>query len=180
MINNQLNVRPFSGELTDRAKEFRSGNSYLDHFLRGTDSLDHNVGKTFVFLADDNATIIGYYNLGTGYVEMVDGDIRTKMGGSIHINCFALDERYHGLVQTKADDGEIIYLSDFLLRECIQRIEYIREKHIGFSFITLSSTKEGHSLYLRNGFDDLEEDMSFSVEASDVECTPMYLALDIV
>ena len=58
--------------------------------------------KTYVWLTEDNKRIIGYYSLGTGYLERVlkDEKSRVKLGGSIHINGFALDRKYH--VRTKA------------------------------------------------------------------------------
>ena len=102
-----------------------------------------------------------------------------KIGGAVHINCFALDERYHGLLQTYTDEGVKVNLSDVLLDDCMHRIEILRDEYVGFSFVTLSSTREGYSLYERNGFEILEEDMNFSVEDSEEECIPMYLAIDI-
>lgn len=35
-----------------------------------------------------------------------------------------------------------------------------------------------YSLYLRNGFENLEEDMHFTADESETECTPMYLCID--
>jgi len=55
----------------------------------------------------------------------------------------------------------------------------IRNK-IGFTFITLSSTKEGYNLYKRAMFEDLEDDMF--IAEKDMEqggCVPMYYSLDI-
>ena len=72
-----------------------------------------------------------------------------------------------------------INLSDILLDNCMEKIEEIREKYAGFTFVTLCSTQQGYSLYSRNGFDNLEEDMSFAIEDSDIECIPMYLPMDI-
>ena len=71
------------------------------------------------------------------------------------------------------------FLSDFLLDHCLETIEMLRNDYIGFSFVTLNSTREGYSLYTRNGFEELDEDMHFSIYESDIECIPMYLALDI-
>ncbi|WP_330637123.1 hypothetical protein, partial [Faecalicatena fissicatena] len=71
-----------------------------------------------------------------------------------------------------------INLSDILLDDCMSRIEEIRRNHLGFMFVTLNSTKEGYSLYLRNGFENLEEDMHFTADESETECTPMYLCID--
>ena len=49
---------------------------------------------------------------------------------------------------------------------------------LGFSFITLGSSMEGYSLYKRNAFEILEDDMSFSVEEAEKDCILMYLPLD--
>ena len=54
----------------------------------------------------------------------------------------------------------------------------IRENIIGFSFITLGASMEGYSLYKRNAFEILEDDMSFSVEEAEKDCILMYLPLD--
>ena len=176
---NNLNVVRYDASLQKLASSFYSGNDYLDRFLRGYLSLDSNFGKTFVFLADDDKTIIGYYNLGLGYIEQLEGSPAYKIGGAVHINCFALDEKYHGILQAYTDEGIKINLSDVLLEDCMQKIWQLREKYVGFSFVTLQSTKEGYNLYARNGFEILEEDMNFSMKDSEIECIPMYLALDI-
>lgn len=51
-----------------------------------------------------------------------------------------------------------------LLTDCMQRIEDIRRDHLGFTFVILSSTREGYHLYLLNGFEKLDDDMNFSME----------------
>lgn len=99
-----------------------------------------------------------YYNLGLGYIEQFDTGITRKIGGAVHINCFALDEKYHGLVQAVTEKGLKINLSDILLDDCMSRIEEIRRNHLGFMFVTLNSTKEGyveHILY-ENGYETLK------------------------
>ena len=179
-MGNKLNVLEYNASLQELALLFHSGNSYLDSFLRSEYALDKNIGKTFVFLSDENDTIIGYYNIGTGDVEYDDSGIRKKMGGSIHINCFALDEKYHGILQAKTEEGEIINLSDVLLMDCMDKIQELRNNYVEFAFITLNSTEEGYSLYKRNDFEKLEEDMSFSKEDSELKCIPMYYAIDII
>ena len=178
-MNKRLNVVPYDAGLQKLASSFHSGNDFLDRFLNGSLALDANIGKTFVFLSEDDKTIIGYYNLGLGYIEQNDFGIRKKAGGAVHINSFALDEKYHGLLQANTEDGMKINLSDILLDNCMEKIEEIREKYAGFTFVTLCSTQQGYSLYSRNGFDNLEEDMSFAIEDSDIECIPMYLPMDI-
>lgn len=69
------------------------------------------------------------------------------------------------------------YFSDILLHDCFMRTDELREQ-IGFSLITLSSTEEGDYLYERNGFFELEEDMSIAKNQGEDKCSPMYLPLD--
>lgn len=177
-MKNRINVVQYDAGLQKLASSFHSGNDFLDHFLRDSRSLDDNFGKTYVFLSEDSQTIIGYYNLGLGYIEQNDCGVVRKAGGAVHINCFPLDEKYHGLVQTYTAEGVRINLSDILLDNCMERTENFRNEHVGFSFVTLNSTREGYNLYIRNGFDKIEDDMSFAKEESDMECIPMYFAMD--
>lgn len=180
MESESINVVLFDASMTGLASSFHSGNNYLDRFLKSADALCDGIGKTYVFLSTstDGDTIIGYYNIGVGYIEEISNNVRRRIGGSAHINCFALDERYHGLLQDTTPDGIKIKLSDVLLYDCINRIQKIRSTEIGFSFITLCSTKEGENLYRRNDFEVLDEDLSFSKSDGDKDCIPMYLPLD--
>ena len=174
-----MNVVLYDASLQKLASSFQSGNVYLDRFIKGNESLNDAFGKTYVYLSDDKSKIIGYYNLGVGYIEQLENGRRVKIGGAVPINCFAFDEKNLGLIQKEMENGITIKLSDFLLVECMERIERIRENHIGFSFVTLNATQEGYHLYLRNGFEDLEADMSFSNEKSELECKSMYMAIDV-
>lgn len=184
-MSEKLNVVPYDANYQKLASSFESGNTYLDKFLREPLSLEDWFGKTYVFLSDTNDAIIGYYNIGTGYIEHVSAEGRRKIGGSIHINCLALDKRYHGLLQATTPDGIKVNLSDFLLHDCIQKIFEVRNI-VGFSFITLCSTRQGYNLYLRNDFEELDGDLHFSIEegtqystSDDADfCAPMYLPLD--
>ena len=137
-------------------------------------ALDLNYGKTYVLLNDSGNRIVGYYCLTTGLIEQ-DG---IKIGGSVHIRDFALDKKYQGIVQHELPNGDILKLSDVLLMDCIDRIHAIRNDHIGFSMISLFSTFEGESLYLRNGFDYAEEDMRVPKEEDDGQTKPMYRPVD--
>lgn len=176
-MKHKINVVRYDASLQKLASSFHSGNEYLDQFLKKPDSLDDNFGKTYVLLSDDNSCIAGYYHLGLGYIEQKEYGITRKIGGAVHINCFALDQKYHGSVQAYLDNGIRIYMFDVLLAECLERIEKIRKNHMGFSFVALSSTREGYHLYLRNDFEELDEDLSFAVEDTDAECIPMYLEI---
>lgn len=160
-------------------KAFDSGNSYLDQFLKGRMAYDGSIGKTYLFLSDDKKYIIGYYNIGVGSVEIIEDDMRKKIGGAIHINCFAIDKKYQDQVEFTMPDGENIHLSDLMLFDCMNRIKNLRENHIGVAFVTLNATKEGEYFYKHNDFEYLESDMDFSLEDNDVECIKMYLPLDI-
>jgi hypothetical protein len=138
-------------------------------------ALDLNFGKTYVMLDDAQTAIIGFYTLTTGLVE----ESNYKIGGSLHIRDFALHKAYHGYVHTVLDDGSEVKLSDVLLADCLRRIEYIRQEHVGFSMITLFATPSGEKLYLRNGFDYAEKDMYIAKEADDGQTKAMYRPVNI-
>ena len=95
------------------------------------------------------------------------------MGGSAYINYLALDKKYQKI---QYGNG---YISDLLLGDCLNKVEDIRQNHIGLSFITLSSTEEGKRLYERNDFEELDEGMTIAQNDGELKCTPMYLPLDL-
>lgn len=153
-----LNVIPINEELYRRFKDnFDCGNDRLNQFFNGPEVLDEGIGKTYVFLSDDGSELLGYYNITTGMIGESENPM-IRMGGSIHINCFALDNRYHGLLQGEDKNGNSIKLSDIFFTQCMKTIFDLRKK-VGFSFITLSSTEEGYSLYQRADFEELDSDM---------------------
>lgn len=174
----ELNVVELSTDIQNKFKnKFNCGNSRLNGFFSGPEAMDPGVGKTYVFLSDDNAEMIGYYNITTG--EIIEAQGQTKrIGGSIHINCFALDQRYHGLVEIKDEEGVDVKISDLLLRHCLNVIENLRTM-VGFAFVTLSSTKEGYDLYRRASFEKAEADMFIPEKEMSFNCIPMYLPLDL-
>ena len=175
-MREQFITVPLSADLHGLALHFDCGSSKnINAFLKSPKSLDLNYGKTFVLLDEGKTVIVGFYTLTTGLVEQES----IKTGGSIHIRDFALDKAYRGKVQKVLSDGSEIKLSDVLLDDCIQRIENIRANHVGFSLITLFSTPEGESLYLRNGFDYAEEDMYMPKEEDDGLTKAMYRPVDI-
>jgi len=148
------------------SKSFDCGNSALTSFLKSYESLDNSFGVTYVIPSDNG--IIGYYNISTGHIE---NERHIRMGGTVYINCLALDVNY----QKKKFANS--YYSDILMSDCLKRIEDIREE-IGFAFVTLSSTGEGYKLYERNGFCELENDMQMAKNTGEDTCIPMYLPLD--
>ena len=171
-----INVKTFDDSLKQLSSSFSCGNFFIDDFLKGSLAVDPGIGKTYIWLNDKETEIIGFYNITTGSLEYIDSDSRFKMGGAVHINEFALDERYHG-IQLDTDMG--IKMSDVLLTDCINRIISFRNK-VGFSFITLHSTSEGFNLYKRHDFEAIEEDMGLLMtEGKERDCMPMYLPLDM-
>ena len=179
----RINLNKLNIVLADKSharlmQRFRSGNAALDMFLHGSMPFDEGFGRTYLWLTDDGDAICGYYNLSTGYIEMTEGQHRTRAGGSIHINCFALDESWRGQVVSETPTGGRVTLADVLLVDCLNRILELRN-YIGFSFITLCATKEGKSLYDRNNFLPLEVDMAFALKDEDgAGGTPMYFPMD--
>lgn len=177
-MKTNINTELFTKDMIDIAQDFSSGNVFLDNFLKSEDALNNSIGKTFVWLNENRKEIIGYYNIGVGYIDMYFGDDKYKIGGSIHLNFFALNEKYRGIVVRKRTDGTVIKFSDRLFTDFMNKVYELREKYIGFSFVTLAATDEGYSLYKRNYFDDLDADLHFSFKDDEKGCKPMYLALD--
>lgn len=178
-MKTSIKTEIFTCDMADAAQKFSSGNTFLDDFLKSNDALNDNIGKTFVWINEDRTEIIGYYNIGVGYIDMYVGDEKYKIGGSIHLNFFALNEKYRGIVVKKNDDGTVRKFSDRLFTDFMHKVYELRENYVGFSFVTLAATDEGYSLYKRNYFDDLDADLHFSFKDDEKGCKPMYLALDM-
>ena len=172
----KYNIVELDADAQKLASSFSCGNIYIDAFLKSPTALDIGFGKTYIWIDDDGREIVGFYNITTGSVVEASEEGYSKIGGSIHINEFAVSKDYQ-----KVHVGDRMYVSDLLLGDCIERAIYIRENLVGFSFITLQSTKEGHYCYQRNDFEDIEDDMKIE-KTSGVEddCIPMYLPLDLV
>lgn len=171
-------TEPYCEELRKLATTFDCENQYLNDFLKSNEALDTGITKTFVVLPDDESEIIGYYSIDCGAVDQVTGSYHEKIGGAVHVRCFALGKEHKHQVEQVAPDGTKLYLSDVIFSDCLNRIEYIRSNFIGAEFVTLASTKEGEKLYRRHGFDDLDEDITFSPTHGEDECTCLYLPLD--
>lgn len=178
-MKTKVNTEIFTADIANLANNFSSGNEFLDQFLQSADAFNNAIGKTFVWVNEKRTEIIGYYNIGVGYIDMYNGDEKYKVGGSIHLNFFALNEKYRGIILGRKKDGTAIKVSDQLFADFMQKVFILREEYIGFSFVTLAATDEGYSLYKRNYFEDLEEDFHFSFKDDEKGCRPMYLALDI-
>ena len=83
------------------------------------------------------------------------------------------------MVAIDTPEGEV-YWSDMLLNDCLQRIRYIRQEHVGFLFVTLTASRAGIHLYKRFGFMELDEDMSISMSDDEKsgKGVQMYLPLE--
>lgn len=174
--NDYLTI-PYNKELQKYAQSFKSGNDHIDLFLKGSLSLDKSFGKTYIWLEEEK--IIGYYNIGVGHIR--DNEYPNyKIGGAIHLNYFAVSEKYRHYMQATLPNGSIIKASDWLMLDLKKRVNDIRDNHVGFSFITLNSTEQGRNLYLRSDFEDLEEEgLSFDYKDDENSCVPMFYALDM-
>ena len=90
-----------------------------------------------------------------------------------------MSEQYRGVIVGTTPEGTAIKVSDKLFGDFMSKVYELREKYLGFAFVTLAATEEGYSLYKRNYFDDLDEELHFSFKDDEKGCTPMYLALDV-
>lgn len=168
---NNCTTTKFTKEIQAQlSQSFDCGNEGLSLFLKNYEALDDFFGKTYVMIDEKNRRIIGYYNISTGHIE---DETHIRMGGTIYINCLAIDKQYQ---KRKIESGA--YYSDILLADCLQRINDFRDEFVGFGFVTLSSTKEGYRLYERNGFFELEDEMHMAKNSGENTCIPMYLPLD--
>ncbi len=151
----KINIKELDADLQKLASIFCCGNISIDGFLKSELALDKSAGTTYVWLVNGDSEIIGFYNFTTGSLDINDSGQRVKAGGAIHLNEFAISEKY----QKKSVDDN--YFSDLLLDDFVSRATFIKDHYVGFTFITLRSTDEGHCLYLRNDFEEVEEDMDF-------------------
>lgn len=166
MMNDYTTVKLTKEIQSSLSQFFDCGNQALSSFIKSYDALDDFFGTTYVMISDK--TIIGYYNISTGHIQ---DDNKIRAGGVVYINCLAVDKQY----QKKKINN--CYFSDILLFDCFKKIKKFRES-VGFGFVTLSSTDEGHYLYERNGFFDLEDDMQIAKNHGEDTCVPMYFPLD--
>lgn len=166
MMNDYTTVKLTKEIQSSLSQSFDCGNQALSSFLKSYDALDDFFGTTYVMIS--GKTIVGYYNISTGHIQ--DNNI-IRIGGAVYINCLAVDKKY----QKKKINN--FYFSDILLFDCFKKIKKFRE-NVGFGFVTLSSTDEGHYLYERNGFFKLEDDMQIAKNHGEDTCIPMYFPLD--
>lgn len=176
-----MNIKRYTKEYENLAKQFTCGNIIIDNFLRDGSALDVNRGITYVMLSEEEDYIIGYYNIENGRVDRIETvgnqDVYELMGGTININYLAIHSKLQGSLVAQYGENKI-YLGDLLLRDCEKRILKLREE-TGISFVTVCSTKEGYHLYhVRNGYEDFEEDMNTVVQESDIECHKLYKWVD--
>ncbi len=171
----QEHIIEYDAGLVELASSFDCGNIHINNFIKSPEALNYGIGKTYVWIDDKN--IIGFYNITTGSVEEIRGEQLYKIGSAIHINEFAINTSYQ---KTLYQNKKGLYYSDILLFDCVERVEFIRRNHVGLTFITLASTKEGLNLYTRNDFEEMEDDMQIPIiEDKEYDCIPMYLPLDI-
>ena len=57
--------------------------------------------------------------------------------------------------------------------------ETCKQSSIMLNYEVKNTTEEGYHLYLRNGFEKLDDDISFSLEEAEEGCIPMYYAIDV-
>lgn len=150
-------------------------NVVIDNFLKSPDAFNPCIGKTYVLLSSDGQEIVGFYNINTSCLLQEIDSQYIKIGSSVHISYFAIDEKYHGWKQVV--DNQEYNISDLLLTDCIERIALLQDR-IGFSFITLNSTQAGCSLYKRNDFEEIEEDMFLPSPKEEKNCIAMYYPME--
>ena len=174
-MNNYITVL-LNRKIQRIASTFDCGNEGINNFIVSEEALNEKHGKTFVWLTSDLNEIVGYYNIGTGSINVIDDDNKWyKDGGSIHLNYFALDNKYHG-GKYKGEHIQI-KLSEILLYDFINRAKNIRKKYVGFKYLTLCSTPSAMHLYSDNGFAELKTNIGFYTDLYEIDCKQMYKAI---
>lgn len=175
-----LKVQKIEHKFDHLIKNFNSGNVYIDGFFKSEMAFNSFIGTTYVLMNDEATVIVGYYNICSGQLDEYIDENRVCIGPSVYINNLAVDKKFQKTVFFQDDSGIKIYYSDILLRDCINRVLNVITPNCGASFITLSSTTDGESLYLRNDFEYLEDNMVLSHSKTDFECKPMFLSLELL
>lgn len=123
--------------------------------------------------------IVGFYSIAADSVYSVDDSLSQNRiiynGGAIRIHMFAIDEKFHHK-SLKIDNEKKTYASVLLL-DCLEQINHIVQKHVGATYIILSSTQAGYALYKNTGdFEELAEDDDIYLSDADgnEDCIPMY------
>lgn len=174
-----MKIVKYTKELKHLAETFTCGNIVIDNFLKGSQSLDPNVGATYVLLSDDEKCMIGYYTISVGRIDQFEiignSFIYSPMGGSIHINYLAIDVNYQ---HTPLEPNGHFYFGDFLLRSCESKIVALQQE-VGVQFVTICSTREGYRMYHdRNNYEEFEDDMSSFEQDSDLSAIKLYKCID--
>lgn len=167
---------PFNRKIMNLLYKFDCGNEGINNFLMSYESLNLRHGKTYVWLDDSRSVIVGYYNIGTGSINIFENNRWYKAGGSLHINYFAMDKRFQG-IRIKVNEKQNIKLSEALLHDLNNRALNIRKRDLGYRYITLCSTLAGEKLYKDNGFDYLNPLVSFYCDEQEEDCIQMYKVL---
>ena len=169
-------IQPLDETTRHLARTFDCCNDALNNFLKDPSRLYDESFKTWVYLTRDRETIIGYFAISAGSLDQMEEGKREKIGGSIHLDCFAIDKRF----QNRRADGNILFC-DILFAELLRLCREVQNLYIGVTFITLEATPEGKRLYARFDFSELEEDLIFSPHAGDsFSGCKMYFVLDEV
>lgn len=69
----ELNICKLKPGLEPVVQAFNSGNYYLDNFIKSNAAWNDSIGKTYLFLSDDEKILIGYYNITVGSLEKLNG-----------------------------------------------------------------------------------------------------------
>ena len=175
------NVELYTKEFRALSNDFSCGNIVIDNFLKSDESLDNNIGVTYVLLDDKQKQIIGYFNIAASRIDEIQyvgkAPYLTPLGGAVKINYLAVDTRFqHRLLYQ--EDSHNVYIGDYLLHKCEAKIAEL-QKDIGIAFIYVSSTDEGYKLYHeRNFYEHMETDMNIIKSDSEHNCHDLYKCID--
>lgn len=179
-----IEFNEYNEELRLISSSFSCGNWYIDNFLKGSQSLENDICKTFVMIQvseqQNNLVekeIIGFYSLSADAVFTYPENSSKILlsGGAIRINMFAIDSKFQG--KNISINGIQRKYASLMLLQCLNHITTIVQSHVGAMYIILDSTKQGEQLYRSVGeFHYLSEDdeLHTPYAQGSEDCIPMY------
>lgn len=187
-----ISVVEYNEDLKYLSSSFSCGNKNIDNFLKGSDSLESDICKTYIMINIDSKRdgdinpkeIIGFFSLAAdAVIEPPEYNEYNKIvfkGSAIRIYMFAVNEKYQQkrVKISSSESKELITktYASLLLFSCFDYIDDIVNNHIGAMYVILSATEKGVGLYQNvGGFEFLEtEDEVLSYIEGDGACKSMY------
>lgn len=158
------------------AKKFKSGNDYIDKFIRQNACKDKET-VTYAAIDKEKQLIIAIMTLvasGIYFLHKPPSVRPNIVMPAVEIKNFALDERYQKTPLSATCDTT---LSRMIFSKYMRDILELSKNTIGIKKIVLYSVDKAITFYQRFGFKQFKSYMARSDERAIKNCTPMYFSL---